>query len=51
MAMNIYPNPANNSTTVNVSLSTPQEISLEIYDVQGRLVKTLANERVSEGSL
>jgi hypothetical protein len=50
MAMTIYPNPATNSTTVSVSLSTSQEISLEIYDMQGRLVKALAKERVSQGT-
>ncbi len=49
-AMNLYPNPAYNSTTISVALSTPQEVSLEIYDIQGRLVKTVANERASEGS-
>ncbi|HEX7413430.1 MAG TPA: S8/S53 family peptidase, partial [Bacteroidia bacterium] len=49
MVMGLYPNPANNSTTVNVTLSSPQKISLEVYDVQGRLVKNVANERISEG--
>jgi len=48
--LTIYPNPANNSTTVSIALSTPQETSLEIYDMQGRLVKTIAKERVSEGN-
>jgi hypothetical protein len=50
MVMGLYPNPADNSTTVNVTLSTPQKISLEVYDVQGRLVRNVANERISEGT-
>jgi hypothetical protein len=50
MVMGLYPNPADNSTTVNVTLSNPQKISLEVYDVQGRLVKNVANERISEGT-
>ena len=36
-----YPNPFNPSTTIRFALSEASEVSLCIYDVSGRLVKTL----------
>ncbi|HLG39164.1 MAG TPA: S8/S53 family peptidase [Chitinophagaceae bacterium] len=45
-----YPNPANNSATISVSILNSQNISLELYDSQGQLVKQIANERVSAGT-
>jgi len=37
-----YPNPFNPATTVRFELPAPQEIALRLYDLQGRLVRTLA---------
>jgi hypothetical protein len=37
-----YPNPFNPATTVRFELPAPQEITLRLYDLQGRLVCTLA---------
>lgn len=36
-----YPNPFNNSTHVKFSLPQREQVSLRIYDVRGRLVRTL----------
>lgn len=44
-----YPNPFSSSTSISFSLSPLENISLEIFDVQGRLIRTLANEVMSEG--
>ncbi|TNE68897.1 T9SS type A sorting domain-containing protein [bacterium] len=38
-----YPNPFNPSTTIKFSLPKADQVSLEIYDVTGRLVQTLVN--------
>jgi hypothetical protein len=37
-----YPNPFNPSTTIRYAVSEPQEIRLAVYDVRGRLVRSLA---------
>jgi hypothetical protein len=38
------PNPFNRSTTINFELPKLAEVSLKVYDVSGRLVRTLVNE-------
>ncbi len=44
-----YPNPFNPSTTISFSLSKPDKISLDIYNIKGQKVKTLLNEYKSKG--
>jgi hypothetical protein len=46
---NNYPNPFNPSTTVRYELKQEGPVSLKIYDVLGREVATLINERQSAG--
>jgi len=42
-----FPNPFNSETKVIFGLSSPQNVSLKIYDITGKLVKTLIdNERL-----
>ena len=38
-----YPNPFNSSTTIRYRLAEPGRVRLEIFDVQGQKVKTLAD--------
>ncbi len=40
-----YPNPFNPSTTISFFLAKPEHVVLVIYNVQGKRVKTLLNER------
>ncbi|MHB8260872.1 MAG: S8 family serine peptidase [Bacteroidia bacterium] len=47
--MAVYPNPANNSSMITVSLTRSQQVSLELYDTQGSLIKTVIKGNVSEG--
>ncbi|HXU26560.1 MAG TPA: T9SS type A sorting domain-containing protein [Bacteroidia bacterium] len=47
--LSIYPNPANDESIINFSLSHPQQVSLELYDLQGNLIKRIAKGKVSEG--
>jgi hypothetical protein len=45
-----YPNPFNPSTIISYQLSAVSHVSLKIYDVLGREVETLVNERQTAGS-
>ncbi|HEX2984702.1 MAG TPA: T9SS type A sorting domain-containing protein, partial [Ignavibacteriales bacterium] len=44
-----YPNPFNPSTKIKYSLREPGHVSLTVYDMLGREVKTLINELMSAG--
>ncbi|MCB2213085.1 T9SS type A sorting domain-containing protein [bacterium] len=45
-----YPNPFNPSTTINVSLAEAAPLQVVVYDLQGRVVSTLANGSYTAGS-
>ncbi len=45
-----YPNPFNPSTVINYQLPTNGQVALRIFDVLGREVRTLVNERQTAGS-
>ena len=49
-ALRAYPNPFNPMTTISFTVERGGPISLRIYDVRGRLVRTLANEPMAAGS-
>lgn len=44
-----YPNPFNPSTNITFSLPARSFVSLEIYDLLGRKIKTLVNQELSAG--
>ncbi len=44
-----YPNPFNPSTTIRYEIANDGQISLIVYDVMGRKVKTLTNGYASAG--
>ena len=44
-----YPNPFNPTTTIDVSVATDSHILLNIYDINGRLVSTLADDIYDTG--
>ena len=44
-----YPDPASGSTTISFSLSQAGKVSLKIFDLNGRLVSTLADKIFKEG--
>ncbi len=45
-----YPNPFTQATTIKYYLSSKSKVSLKIYDITGRVIKTLANEEQEAGS-
>ncbi|HYV90532.1 MAG TPA: T9SS type A sorting domain-containing protein [Chitinophagales bacterium] len=45
----IYPNPLSNSTTIYFTLNEPQKVSLKIFDLNGRLIQTLADDEFDSG--
>ncbi len=45
-----YPNPFNPSTTLSFTLKTPSHVTLKVYDLLGREVATLVNERLQSGT-
>lgn len=44
-----YPNPFNPSTTFRYGLSKPGQVTLRVYNVLGKLVKTIIDEHQTEG--
>ncbi|MFC1724248.1 FlgD immunoglobulin-like domain containing protein [candidate division KSB1 bacterium] len=45
-----YPNPFNPVTTIEYQLKTPSNITLEIFNINGQLIKTLISKKMSAGS-
>jgi len=45
-----YPNPFNPMTNVKFSIVNTGDVKIVVYDVQGREVQTLVNERLSAGT-
>ncbi|MBL0062892.1 MAG: T9SS type A sorting domain-containing protein [bacterium] len=50
ITLSAYPNPFNPSTTIAFDLNARAQVSLDVYDVTGRLVRTLINEQLNAGS-
>jgi hypothetical protein len=49
--MNItsYPNPSKGSTTIKYSVDVPSQVKVMVYDMQGKLVKVLADKKHEAG--
>lgn len=45
-----FPNPFNPSTSISFSIPTDSKVTLEVYDVLGKAVKSLVNENKAAGS-
>ena len=49
MELSNYPNPFNPSTSIKFNIESPQEVTLEVFNIRGQLVKTLVNDDLAEG--
>ena len=47
--ISVFPNPFSYSTTISLSLDATQNVSLKIFDVQGRMIRTLADGAMPAG--
>ena len=45
-----YPNPFNPNTTIDFSLSSSSEVTLEIFNINGELITVLANGKIGAGN-
>ena len=45
-----FPNPAADFTTIRFELSTPQQVTLDLYDVLGNKIATLENKMAGAGT-
>lgn len=48
-AIDIYPNPFSNATTLHYTLSKPSQVNIEVLDMEGRKVATLTEGSRNEG--
>ena len=46
----VYPNPFSQQTNITFSVDEPGEVVVEIYNIQGRLIKTLMDAQVCQGN-
>jgi photosystem II stability/assembly factor-like uncharacterized protein len=47
--LDVYPNPAKSMSGIRYTLPAEGKVSLQLYDISGRLVKTLVNEQKKQG--
>lgn len=50
ITLQTYPNPFHSIVTIQYSIAKPTRVTLRIYDVTGRLIRTLVSERQQPGS-
>jgi hypothetical protein len=46
----VYPNPVKDNVTISYTLSVKSDVSLTVYDVSGRFIKTISANSVSSGT-
>ena len=49
MNLSTYPNPGSNSNTIKYSVDAPSQVKIVVYDMQGRMVKQLADKKHEAG--
>ncbi len=49
-SLNNYPNPFNPETKINFSLPNPDYVTLTVYDIRGKEISTLVNQKMNTGN-
>jgi len=49
-SLSVAPNPVSGSTKISFTLDKPEKVSISIYDVNGRLINTLADREFTSGN-
>ena len=49
MNLSTYPNPGTNNNTIRYSVNVPSQVKIVVYDMQGKLVKVLADKNQEAG--
>lgn len=50
LSVNIYPNPVNDNTMLSYTLSKNSDVVISVYDLTGRLAKTVKLSNISKGA-
>ncbi|MCW3116169.1 MAG: hypothetical protein JWM28_251, partial [Chitinophagaceae bacterium] len=48
--LTVYPNPVSNSTTILFSVPQSGNVSMQVFDLSGRLITTLVNQKMQAGN-
>jgi photosystem II stability/assembly factor-like uncharacterized protein len=48
--ISVYPNPSQGQVNINISLENPSGVSLEIFDINGRMIKSIYKGALQTGS-
>ena len=48
-ALKVYPNPFSNSTSISFTMYEPQNVSVKIFDANGKMIKILADAKFEKG--
>jgi len=48
-ALSTFPNPFNPSTKINFEIPKPSVVNIDIYDIRGKKIKSVINDKYSEG--
>jgi hypothetical protein len=49
MNLSTYPNPGTNNNTIRYSVNVPSQVKIVVYDMQGKLIKVLADKNQEAG--
>jgi Domain of unknown function (DUF4331)/Secretion system C-terminal sorting domain len=49
MNLSTYPNPGSNNNTIRYSVNVPSQVKIVVYDMQGKLIKVLADKNQEAG--
>ena len=49
ISLAVYPNPSDGSSTIKYSVDAPSQVKIMVYDMQGKLVKVLADKKHEVG--